>query len=71
MTSRHRSIGEILVGRKTGQYGWRVPAGVPAEVLCHVCFERSANGQRPTRDCKNCCGTQMEPVPFSEVWGIE
>ena len=70
MTIRGRSIGEILVGSKTAQYGWRVPSGVPAEVLCHECFDRSAAGLRPSRDCKTCSGTQREPVPFSEVWGI-
>ena len=38
----------------------------PREVMCPLCYSDGF-----ITDCRICSGTGRDPVPFSEVWGIE
>ena len=53
----------------------------PVEAICVQCLKRGLSGptlfveggvcRGTAANCTSCCGTQREPVPFSEVWGMK
>ena len=49
---------------------WRRMHPLPDEVLCIQCEENSWKAGKYV-GCKGCSETMREPVPFSEVWGME